>query len=197
MHRRLPNLVQQPLRLAHRRQNLNVLPRRLPYSTGPGTARTRTATVLAVIGLSVGAGYIFGVYGPKLTSLTSSSITTASTSKFGSAKEFETALSELKAALEASQLSTDQDVLVAHGTSLNHHHPSSVHSVVVYPRSTEDVVKIVNISRKWRIPITPYSGGTSLEGHTSGVRFLRFQEREQQYHLYLPSPIGCRYWHLR
>jgi hypothetical protein len=44
------------------------------------------------------------------------------------------------------------------------------HSVVVYPDSTEDVVKIVNVARKYRMPIIPYSGGTSLEGHFAGVR---------------------------
>jgi FAD binding domain len=46
------------------------------------------------------------------------------------------------------------------------------HSVVVYPDSTEDVVKIVNVARKYRMPIIPYSGGTSVEGHFSGVRIL-------------------------
>jgi FAD binding domain len=44
------------------------------------------------------------------------------------------------------------------------------HSVVVYPNSTEDVVKIVKIARKYRMPVIPYSGGTSIEGHFSGVR---------------------------
>jgi FAD/FMN-containing dehydrogenase len=39
----------------------------------------------------------------------------------------------------------------------------------VHPKSTEDVVKIVNIARKYRVPIVPYSGATSLEGHFSGV----------------------------
>jgi len=40
--------------------------------------------------------------------------------------------------------------------------------VVVYPRSTEDVVKIVKIATKYRMPITPFSGGTSLEGSYRG-----------------------------
>ena len=44
------------------------------------------------------------------------------------------------------------------------------HSVVVYPKSTEDVVKIVDVARKYRMPVIPYSGGTSLEGHFAGVR---------------------------
>ncbi len=41
---------------------------------------------------------------------------------------------------------------------------------MVYPDSTEDVVKIVNVARKYRMPIVPYSGGTSVEGHFAGVR---------------------------
>ena len=39
----------------------------------------------------------------------------------------------------------------------------------VRPKSTEDVVKVINIARKYRVPIVPYSGATSLEGHFSGV----------------------------
>lgn len=45
----------------------------------------------------------------------------------------------------------------------------SPHTVVVFPKSTEDVVKIVNISRKHRVPITPYSGATSMEGQFMAV----------------------------
>ena len=43
---------------------------------------------------------------------------------------------------------------------------------MVYPDSTEDVVKIVNVARKYRMPIVPYSGGTSVEGQFAGVRPL-------------------------
>ena len=31
-------------------------------------------------------------------------------------------------------------------------------------------MKIVNVARKYRMPVIPYSGGTSLEGHFTGVR---------------------------
>ncbi len=41
----------------------------------------------------------------------------------------------------------------------------SLPSVVVYPTSTEDVVKLVKIAVKYRMPVVPFSGGTSLEGH--------------------------------
>lgn len=40
---------------------------------------------------------------------------------------------------------------------------------MVYPNSTEDVVKIVNISRKYRMPVVAYSGATSLEGQYRAV----------------------------
>jgi hypothetical protein len=46
---------------------------------------------------------------------------------------------------------------------------ASHHSVVVYPGSTEDVSKIVKIAGKYKMPVTPYSGGTSLEGNFRAV----------------------------
>jgi hypothetical protein len=36
------------------------------------------------------------------------------------------------------------------------------------------VVKIVKIAVKYRMPITAFSGGTSLEGHYRGVSLLLF-----------------------
>jgi D-lactate dehydrogenase (cytochrome) len=42
--------------------------------------------------------------------------------------------------------------------------------VVVHPKSTEDVAKIVKIAIKYKMPVTPYSGGSSLEGNFRAVR---------------------------
>jgi len=42
--------------------------------------------------------------------------------------------------------------------------------VVVRPESTEDVAKIVKIAVKYKMPVTPYSGGSSLEGNFRAVR---------------------------
>ena len=42
-------------------------------------------------------------------------------------------------------------------------------SVVVWPQSTEDVVKIVKTAVKYKMPVIPYSGATSLEGHFRAV----------------------------
>lgn len=39
----------------------------------------------------------------------------------------------------------------------------------MFPDSTEDVVSIMKIASKYRMPVVPYSGGTSLEGHFAGI----------------------------
>ena len=36
---------------------------------------------------------------------------------------------------------------------------------MLYPRSTDDVVAIVRAASAYSIPLIPYAGGTSLEGH--------------------------------
>ncbi|KAH2696742.1 hypothetical protein KXW03_000266, partial [Aspergillus fumigatus] len=38
---------------------------------------------------------------------------------------------------------------------------------VAYPRNTDQVSTIARICHKWKVPIIPYSGGSSLEGHTA------------------------------
>ena len=42
-------------------------------------------------------------------------------------------------------------------------------TIVVFAKSTEDVVIAVNVSRKHRVPIIAYSGATSLERHHVAV----------------------------
>lgn len=38
---------------------------------------------------------------------------------------------------------------------------------VAYPRNTEQVSTIARICHERKVPIIPYSGGSSLEGHTA------------------------------
>ena len=42
--------------------------------------------------------------------------------------------------------------------------------MIVFPSITEDVSKIMKVCHKRKIPVTGYSGGTSLEGHFSATR---------------------------
>lgn len=63
---------------------------------------------------------------------------------------------------------TSEAVLEAHATSdwTSHKSAFTQHPFcVIYPASTEEVSAIMKICHARRIPVTAYSGGTSLEGH--------------------------------
>ncbi|KAI0647653.1 FAD-linked oxidase-like protein [Trametes meyenii] len=86
--------------------------------------------------------------------------------KYGSPEDFKKAIEELRLAFpDEDAVTTDVEDLEVHGFSENDYHPSSHPSVVVFPSSTEDVVKVVKIAIKYKMPVIPYSGATSLEGH--------------------------------
>jgi len=94
-------------------------------------------------------------------------------SSYGSPRDVEEAIKELRLALPGQhRVQTNRDSLEIYGSSENSYLPSSPHSVIVQVETTEDVVKVVNISCKYRVPLVPYSGATSLEGHFSGVSTL-------------------------
>lgn len=87
---------------------------------------------------------------------------------YASPEELAKAIDELKAAFPESQINTKAEALRIHGSSEVSYHGDTAHAIIVKPLSTEDVVKVVNISKKYKIPIMPYSGATSLEGHIAG-----------------------------
>ncbi len=149
--------------------------------------KLRPAYSLLAVSLASGAlGYFLSSWNNTEAILT--------TPKYGSLKEYEQAISELQRIFSDRDgvVSTDLQDLHIHGHSEYDYLPGgfslhpiyvisdifaldSLHSVVVYPDSTDDVVKIVKIATKYRMPITPYSGGTNLEGHTRGVSIVLFE----------------------
>ncbi|CAK5264311.1 unnamed protein product [Mycena citricolor] len=89
--------------------------------------------------------------------------------KYASPHELKLAIISLQQAFpEEGRVDTNPEVLKSAGSSDNSYHPAAPHSVLVRPQSTEDVVKVVKIARKFKVPIIPSSGATSLEGHFSG-----------------------------
>ena len=48
--------------------------------------------------------------------------------------------------------------------------PGDVPFMVVKPATTEETSAIMKVAHERRIPVTPYSGGTSLEGHFAATR---------------------------
>lgn len=135
--------------------------------TGDTTATWRG--VLAGAGLSLAAvlvSYRTGL----ITIAGDSAVAPADTPTYASHREVQQAVADLRALFPENAVSTDPDAVKTYGSSPNSYHPESPHSVVVHVGSTEDVVKVVDVARKYRVPVVAYSGATSLEGHFSGVR---------------------------
>lgn len=93
--------------------------------------------------------------------------------KYGPKEDYHKAIEELKALWakkgKEDRVSVDQADLESHGISDWSYHEEKRPTVVVWVDSTVDVQEIVIIAQKYRVPITPFSGGTSLEGHFSSV----------------------------
>lgn len=161
-------------KLAHRQNSSS-------SSSGSGTSSSENANLSKSQGFAYGLlasvavfssilGYSVSEWSHKDSKAAIKKLTTWKDVKYGSHAEVEAAIAELKAALPAPRaVTTDPPVLRSYGYSENSYHPSAPHAVVVRAKSTEDVSTIVKIANKYRIPVTAYGGGTSLEGHFSGV----------------------------
>ncbi|RDB27372.1 D-lactate dehydrogenase [cytochrome], mitochondrial [Hypsizygus marmoreus] len=138
---------------------------RLFYSSSAGPSSSSTLLIALT---SIASGVVGYTLSQTLSKPESKPIVVASTQKpqYGTANDFKQAISELRRTFAGREdaVSTDPDELRIHGFSEYDYHPASFPSVVVYPTSTEDVVRIVKIATKYLMPVIPYSGGTSLEG---------------------------------
>lgn len=74
-----------------------------------------------------------------------------------------TALFSLEQLL-GSRMARQEDQLEIHSKDISWHQPA-LPAAVCYPKSTEEVVEIVNICRSDKLCIVPFGAGTSLEGH--------------------------------
>jgi D-lactate dehydrogenase (cytochrome) len=86
-----------------------------------------------------------------------------------SAATSEQLTAELVAALGSDQVTTSDAVREQHAAGESYHR-GGLPDVVVYPRSTADVVAVVDLCRTHRVPIVPFGSGTSLEGQVVALR---------------------------
>ncbi|ORX36265.1 putative D-lactate dehydrogenase oxidoreductase protein [Kockovaella imperatae] len=92
---------------------------------------------------------------------------------YGSKKDYDQAIEDIKKMLRRKGLSLEDRVsidpsdLESHGVSDWSYHEEKRPTVVVWVETTEEVQEIMLIARQHRVPITPYGGATSLEGHFS------------------------------
>lgn len=137
----------------------------------PAICSPRNAFALALGGSLLGLGYYLGARSNDFSAADAPSGRQPPLKPvYGTPADFARAIEELKASFVGDAVTTAPEQLVAHGFSPHSHLPGFPHSVVVYPTSTDDVVKIVNVARKYRMPVIPYSGGTSIEGQFLGLK---------------------------
>jgi len=82
-------------------------------------------------------------------------------------RAIEPAIAELKQVLGAR--ASDAAAVRDHHSHGESYHTAAAPDVVCYPLTTDEVVAIVTISRRYGIPIIPFGAGTSLEGHVHAL----------------------------
>jgi D-lactate dehydrogenase (cytochrome) len=75
----------------------------------------------------------------------------------------------LVALLGEDGVSTGETVLDLHAGDLSYH-PRNPPDVVAFPRTTQEVAKVVAWANEQRVPVVPFGAGTSLEGHVIPLR---------------------------
>ncbi|KGO40251.1 FAD-linked oxidase, C-terminal [Penicillium expansum] len=119
------------------------------------------AKALLVSAFAAGLGYGASSY-------TQTPAQTSKKPQYGSAKEFEKAINELRTKLGEDTISTEVEELQQHGfsewSSLN---ADRLPVAIAYPKTTQEVSEIAKVCNKYRMPMIPYSGGSSLEANFS------------------------------
>ncbi|EPS26879.1 D-lactate dehydrogenase [Penicillium oxalicum] len=122
---------------------------------------TAASRIFLASTLAAGLGYGYASYTREVPK-------TAKGPRYGSAQDFEKAIAELRLKLGDDAVSTDEEDLQYHGysewSSLN---ADRLPVAIAYPTSTEDVSEIAKICSKYRMPMIPFSGGSSLEANFS------------------------------
>ncbi|KAI9659951.1 MAG: D-lactate ferricytochrome c oxidoreductase [Bathelium mastoideum] len=143
---------------------------------GRGSGST-ISVLVATLGVAV-AGYIGYSVGTSRTKQNS----TASTAPLSdtippqhdtSKDNLQAAWTDLAAIVGSDNVSTEPGDLSAHSGSDWSSYPTlsvDVPFAIVKPGSTEETSKIMQLCHRRRIPVTAYSGGTSLEGHFASTR---------------------------
>ena len=152
------------------------------YSSTSEIKSTRSSTFnLGIAALSLGVGISLGLYVIPKSNARTQVFPLASTTpldqldppQYGTEQDLSDCIEALKKVL-GEQLVKDSEVELNHHTDngfnpskpLPHQRPR----YVVYPTSTEEVAEVMKIINRFNIPVVPYSGGTSLEGHTYSTR---------------------------
>ncbi|KAF3930288.1 hypothetical protein ABW20_dc0109405 [Dactylellina cionopaga] len=143
------------------------------YSSSGGSQRPGGWTMPRALALSAftGAGtYLWGIKDdardPALEA--STVLNLKDIPVYGSAKDMKNAIHEIREMLGEDSISTDDEDLLLHGYSeWSTTNVERLPVAVVYPKTTQEVSFIAKTCHKYRVPMIPFSGGSSLEGNFS------------------------------
>ncbi len=77
------------------------------------------------------------------------------------------ATSELKRLL-GGRANDSETVRDHHSRGESYHQPASP-DIVCFPRSTDEVAAILQVSARYGVPVVPFGAGTSLEAHVNAI----------------------------
>lgn len=128
----------------------------------------RSRILLAWVPLSVGAGGLTWLgLRDQSSDLSLTRLGDLKRPVYGSSSDFRTAFLEIEKLIGSDNVSEDQSDLDFHSDtyySTHHAKPDERPGLVAYADSTEHVSGILKICHKYRVPVVPFSGGTSIEG---------------------------------
>lgn len=156
------------------------LARRMSTSTPKTLPVPKIAAAAVAVASAAAGGYYFG-RAHLLNHLPSDAFPAESTTpldaisppQYCSAAELDEAMTKLAAIIGPEKVSSAAIELDHHADNgFTSHAPraSDRPRYVVYPASTQDVVETMKILNHYRVPVVPYAGGTSLEGHFFSTR---------------------------
>lgn len=70
----------------------------------------------------------------------------------------------LQEKLSSTQVTENETIRSQHGKDESYHQ-EHLPDIVVFPHHTEEVSEVLALANKWKIPVTPFGLGSSLEGH--------------------------------
>lgn len=147
----------------------------LTGSRGTIAVAVQLLTMLLVLFTGALGGYLFGRQTPAAQSPLSTAPLSASQpiNHNTAPTNLEAAWTDFRDIVGPEHLSTEASDLASHaGSDWSSYAslPGDRPFCIVRPESTEQVSEIMKVCHRRRIPVTPYSGGTSLEGHFAATQ---------------------------
>ncbi|MCJ1350032.1 MAG: D-lactate ferricytochrome c oxidoreductase [Icmadophila ericetorum] len=148
--------------------------RRFAKERGESSGGRNTAVTFVIVATALGFYYLGSLKPATPTTSSTTPLDTAIPPQHSTSSDnLQAAWTDFVAVVGEEHVSTLESDLLGHAGSdwssyVNKEHEKPF--LVVYPSTTEEVSKIVKICHERKIPMTGYSGGTSLEGHFSPTR---------------------------